>query len=125
MAKFASSIVSLGWVRVEIEVAEGISDIGYWGGCCRLLGWVRDGVEALEVDAIEELSSVAYYDTKVASSAVSLDWVMDGIAAAEVELIEDIVSITNNMRAHCGLWTMQPTNHRDVCHWGDVHTFRR
>ena len=104
-AKFASSVVSLGWVvdgieEIEVKAIEGISDIAYWdlkvASSVVSLGWVRDGVEALEVDAIEELSSVAYYDTKVASSAVSLDWVMDGIAAAEVELIEDIVSITNN-----------------------------
>ena len=60
-----------------------------------LLGWVQDGVDAVEVRTIEGLSYMANKDAEVASSIASLGWVQDGIEDTEVDLIRDFTSIAN------------------------------
>ena len=57
------------------------------------LGWVADGIDEIEVKAIEELSYMANGDAKFASSVVSLGWVADGVEEIEVKAIEGISDI--------------------------------
>ena len=57
------------------------------------LGWVADGIDEIEVKAIEELSYMAIGDAKFASSVVSLGWVADGVDEIEVKAIEGISDI--------------------------------
>ena len=49
------------------------------------LGWVQDGIDAVEVKTIEELSYVANRDAGIGLSLVSLGWVQDGINDVEAE----------------------------------------
>ena len=57
------------------------------------LGWVEDGIDPIEVKAIEEISYIDYGDARVASSVVSLGWVQNGIEDLEVDLIDALASI--------------------------------
>ena len=59
------------------------------------MGWVEDGIEDVEVEAIENVAYIANEDAEVASSVVSLGWVEDGIEDAEVDLIEAFASIAD------------------------------
>ena len=52
------------------------------------LGWLEDGIEEIEVKAIEEISYIANEDSEVGLSIVSLDWVQDGIEEVEVKAID-------------------------------------
>ena len=55
---------------------------------------MHDGVDAVEVKAIESLFFIANEDPEVATSIVSLRWVQDGIEDAEVGLIGNFVWIS-------------------------------
>ena len=59
------------------------------------LGWVEDGIEEIEVKAIEKISYIDYGDAEIASSVVSLGWVQDGIEDVEVKAIEKVAYIAN------------------------------
>ena len=59
------------------------------------LGWVEDGIEEIEVKAIEGISYIDYGDSEVAFSVVSLGWAQDGIEDSEVDLINALASIAN------------------------------
>ena len=57
------------------------------------LGWVRDGIDGTESEAIQDLLYIAVTSRSVVSSLVSLSWVQDGIGTDEAEAINWI----NNM----------------------------
>ena len=57
------------------------------------LGWVRDGIDSTESEAIQDLLYIAVTSRSVVSSLVSLSWVQDGIGTDEAEAIDWI----NNM----------------------------
>ena len=57
------------------------------------LGWVRDGIDGTESEAIQDLLYIAVTSRSVVSSIVSLGWVQDGIGTDEAEAIDWI----NNM----------------------------
>ena len=57
------------------------------------LGWVRDGIDGTESEAIQDLLYIAVTSRSVVSSLVSLSWVQDGIGTDEAEAIDWI----NNM----------------------------
>ena len=59
------------------------------------LAWVQDGVDDLEVEALEEMSYVAYDDETLASSMVGLGWVQDGVNEVEVEAIGWVGNFSN------------------------------
>ena len=54
---------------------------------------MADGIDEIEVKAIEGISNISYWDAEVASSVVSLGWVADGIDETEVKAIEAISDI--------------------------------
>ena len=54
-----------------------------------------DGIDEIEVKAIQEISYIDYRDADVASSVVSLVWVEDGIEALEVQVIEELSYLAN------------------------------
>ena len=56
---------------------------------------MQDGVDDLEVEALEEMSYVAYDDETLASSMVGLGWVQDGVNEVEVEAIEWVGNFSN------------------------------
>ena len=47
------------------------------------LGWVKDGIEGIEYEAVENLLYIAVLSRTVASSIVSMDWVQDGVDGVE------------------------------------------
>ena len=47
------------------------------------LAWVQDGIQDLEVKAIQELSYINYDDEELASSVINLAWVQDRIKDIE------------------------------------------
>ena len=51
------------------------------------LGWVKDGIEGIEYEAVENLLYIAVLSRTVASSIVSLSWVQDGVDGVEPETI--------------------------------------
>ena len=59
------------------------------------LGWLEDGIDEIEVKAIEGISNISYWDADVASSVVSLGWVQDGIEEIEVKAIEELSYLAN------------------------------
>ena len=93
-----SSLISLGWVRDGItdDEAEAIDWINNMAGAEVMsavvaLDWVRDGIDDdLEVRTIEELSYIAYEDSGLGLSAVSLVWVQDGIDDLEARAIQEL-----------------------------------
>ena len=58
------------------------------------LGWVRDGIDGTESEAIQDLLYIAVTSRSVVSSLVSLSWVRDGISADEAEAIDWINNMT-------------------------------
>ena len=79
----ASSIVSLGWVQDGVDGIRGRSPWlgeqhrecgGRILGCFPRIG-LEDGIDEIEVKAIEGISNISYWDAEVASSVVSLGWV--------------------------------------------------
>ena len=59
----------------------------------RELGWIQDGIDGTESEAIQDLLYIAVTSRSVVSSLVSLGWVQDGISDDEAEAIDWI----NNM----------------------------
>ena len=51
------------------------------------LGWVKDGIDGIEYEAVENLLYIAVLSRTVASSIVSLSWVQDGVDGVEPETI--------------------------------------
>ena len=78
-AELASSVIDLDWVQDGIEEIEfeaigwanNFSD-GAVASLAVALAWVQDGVEEREVNTIEELSYIDFYDTDEASRIVSM-----------------------------------------------------
>ena len=60
------------------------------------LDWVQDGIEELEIEAIDWMNN--FGDAGVASSVVSLGWMQDGIEELEVTTIEKLSYIANKDR---------------------------
>ena len=61
----------------------------------RELGWIQDGIDATESEAIQDLLYIAVTSRSVVASIVSLGWVQDGIEDAEVDLIGALASIAD------------------------------
>ena len=61
----------------------------------RELGWIQDGIDATESEAIQDLLYIAVTSRSAVASIVSLGWVQDGIEDAEVDLIEALASIAD------------------------------
>ena len=59
------------------------------------LGWVQDGIDQGEIDAIEELSYIDYDSTELASTVVRLGWVRDGVDDLEFEALGWIGNFSN------------------------------
>ena len=57
------------------------------------LGWMQDGIDGTEAEAIQALLYIAVTSRSVVASLVSLDWVRDGMTGDETEAIDWI----NNM----------------------------
>ena len=78
--------------EVEVKAVEEISyiDSRSPGVAMTLvsLGWVQDGVDDLEVDALSWVGNIG--SAEVASSVVSLGWMQDGIDEIEAKAIEQI-----------------------------------
>ena len=51
------------------------------------LGWVKDGIEGIEAEVIQDLLYIALLSRPVASSIVSLGWVQDGVDGIEAEAL--------------------------------------
>ena len=51
------------------------------------LGWVKDGIEGIEYEAVENLLYIAVLSRTVASSIVSMDWFQDGVDGVEAEAL--------------------------------------
>ena len=49
----------------------------------RELGWIQDGIDATESEAIQDLPYIAVTSRSVAASIVSLSWVQDGVHDVE------------------------------------------
>ncbi len=52
------------------------------------LGWLRDGIDGTEAEAIQDLLYIAVVSIPVASLLISLDWIQDGIDDVEIKSIE-------------------------------------
>ena len=57
------------------------------------LGWIQDGLEGFETEAVENLLYIAFLSRPVASSIVSLGWVQDGVDGVEAEAIRWLENI--------------------------------
>ena len=55
------------------------------------LGWVKDGLEGIEHEALEHLLYIAVLSRPVASSIVSFGWVQDGVDDVETEALGFLV----------------------------------
>ena len=51
------------------------------------LGWVKDGIEGIEYEVIENVIYIAVLSRTVASSIVSMDWFQDGVDGVEAEAL--------------------------------------
>ena len=51
------------------------------------LGWVKDGIDGIEAEVIQDLLYIAVSSRPVASSIVSLGWVQDGVDGVEAAAI--------------------------------------
>ena len=60
---------------------------------------MQDGIEDVEVEAIENVAYIANEDAEVASSVVSMGWVRDGIDERESEVIQDLLYIAVTSRS--------------------------
>ncbi len=49
--------------------------------------WLQDGVDELEMKAIQDLYDINYYDSAVGASVLALPWVQDGITEIEGETL--------------------------------------
>ena len=97
-----ASLLSMGWVRdgisdTEAEAMDWINNMARAEVMSTVvdLGWVQDGVDDLEVNTIEQLSYIAYEDSRLGLSVVSLDWVRDGIEELEAKAVEGLSHIAH------------------------------
>ncbi len=63
------------------------------------LGWIQDGIDDTESEAIQDLLYLAVESREVASSVVSLDWVQDGIEDLEASAIEWMSNVDDGVVA--------------------------
>ena len=57
------------------------------------LGWVEDGIEGIEYEAVENLLYIAVLSRTVTSAIVSFGWVRDGVDGIEAEALDWINNI--------------------------------
>ena len=104
-AELASSVVGLGWVQDGIEDIEwqSINWVNNFGGVeaassVVALAWVQDGVEEREVNTIEELSYIDYYDTEEASRIVAMPFLetLDPPDVSAVKALSQLASFREN-----------------------------
>ena len=74
---FGNSRTAVGWEQEDPKLASSIKE----------LGWVKDGIEGIEYEVVENLLYIAVLSRTVASSIVSLSWVQDGVDGVEPETI--------------------------------------
>ena len=58
--------------------------------------WFMDGITETEVEAIDNLASIAQSSESVARLTVDMSWFMDGITEAEVEAIDNLAYIAQS-----------------------------
>ena len=104
-ADLALAVVDLAWVQDGIEDIEwqSINWVNNFGGVeaassVVALAWVQDGVEEREVNTIEELSYIDYYDTDEASRIVDMPFLetLEPPDVSAVKALSQLASFREN-----------------------------
>ena len=104
-AELASSVVGLDWVQdgieeIEFEAIGWANNFGDGAVASSVvaLAWVQDGVEEREVNTIEELSYIDFYDTEEASRIVAMPFLetLDPPDVSAVKALSQLASFREN-----------------------------
>ena len=104
-AKLASSVVGLDWVQdgieeIEFEAIGWANNFGDGAVASSVvaLAWVQDGVEEREVNTIEELSYIDFYDTDEAARIVAMPFLetLDPPDVSAVKALSQLASFREN-----------------------------